>query len=101
MRPTPFLVELGEQIDRIVGLHPREHRRDLLVGAVLEQLPGARVLELLEQVGLELGVVVHGGEDLLSLRGGRRLDEVGDLRRVQAHELRVRHVQAHGRAHGR
>ena len=64
-----LLVELGEQVDGVVGLHAREHRGDLLVGPVLEQLAGARVLELLEQVGLELGIVVHGGEDLLAFGG--------------------------------
>ena len=67
------------------------------VGAILEQLARALVVELLEQVGLELRVAVHGGEDLLAFGGRGRLDQVGDLRGMQAHELRVRHVQAHGR----
>ena len=42
------------------------------------------VVELLEDVGLELLVLADGLEDLLALVVGGRLDEIGDLRRVQA-----------------
>ena len=38
-----------------------------------------------------------GADDLLALAVRRRLDEVGELGRVQLRELRVRHAQAHGR----
>ena len=40
---------------------------------------------------------MHRGDDLLALAVAGRLDEVGELRRVQARELRVRRAQPDGR----
>ena len=54
-------------------------------------------LELLEHVRLELGVAADRAEDLPSLRVRRLLDEVGELCRMEAGELRVRNPQPHGR----
>ena len=87
----------SDEVGGVVGLHAREQRGDLLVAAVLDELELVAVLELLEDVGLELGVGGDRGDDLLALVVRRRLDEVGDLRRVELRELRVRHAQADGR----
>ena len=53
--------------------------------------------QLLEEVGLELGVVVDGREDLLAFRVARGFDEVGELGRMEPRQPRMRHAQAHGR----
>ena len=74
-----------------------EQLGDLLVAPVLDELELVAVLELLEDVGLELGVGGDRGDDLLALVVRRRLDEVGDLRGVELRELRVRHPQPDGR----
>ena len=52
------LVELGDEVGGVVGRHSREHLRHLLVGALLEELDLVVVVELLEDVGLELAIVV-------------------------------------------
>ncbi len=97
-RLASLLVELAEDVRRVVGRHAREDLSDLRIGAVLEELLLVVVVELLEHVRLELAVVVADGlDDLLALAPRRRLDEVGDLRRVQLGELRVGDAQAHRR----
>ena len=50
-------------------------------------------LELLEDVGLELGIVSDRLDDLLAFapRGG--LDEVGELRRMEPREPRMRNSE--------
>jgi hypothetical protein len=54
------------------------------------------LVELLEDVGLELAIVVADRlDDLLALAPRRRLDEVGDLRRVQLGQLGVRLALRH------
>ena len=92
-----ILVELADDVGGVVGCHPREDLRDLLVGAVLEELALVLVVELLEDVGLELTVVVADRlDDLLTLVPRGRLHEVGDLRGMKLRELGVGHPQANG-----
>ena len=93
---APFLGKLEDEVGGVVGLHAGEQRGDLLVAPVLDELELVAVLELLEDVGLELGIGRDRGEDLLALVMRRRLDEVGDLRGVELRELRVRHPKPHG-----
>ena len=87
------VVELGEQVGGVVGLHPGDQVGDLVVVAVFGELELVLVAEFLEHVGFELGVVVDGGDDLLALAVRCGLDEVGELGRVEAGELRVRDAQ--------
>ena len=56
----------AEQVGRIVSLHAGHQIGDLLVVAVFGELQLVRVAEFLEQVGLELGIVVDGGDDLFA-----------------------------------
>ena len=78
---APLLGQLQHEVGGVVRLHPREQLRDLRVGPVLDELELVAVLELLEDVGLELGVGRDRGDDLLALVVRRGLDEVGELRR--------------------
>ena len=91
------VVELGEQVGGVVGLHTGDQVGELVVVAVLGELELVLVAELFEQVGFELGVVLDGGDDFLALPVRRGLDEVGELGRVEAGELRVRDAQPDGR----
>ena len=91
------VVELGEEVGGVVGLHPRDQVGDLVVVAVFGELELVLVAELFEEVGFELGVVLDGGDDLLALAVRCGLDEVGQLGRVEAGELRVRDAQLDGR----
>ena len=54
------------------------------------------VVELLENIRLELLVVANRGQDLLALLVGGGLDEVGDLRRMQARESARAKLQPRG-----
>jgi hypothetical protein len=65
-RPT-LLVQLGDEIGGVVRRHLSEDRRGLLVRPVPEELPLVMGVQLLEHVRLELGVLLHRGEDLLAL----------------------------------
>ena len=56
-REAALLVDLEQQVGGVVARHPREHRGDLLVGALAQELDLVLVVELLEHVGLELLVV--------------------------------------------
>jgi hypothetical protein len=76
-----LLRQVVDQVGRIVDLHPREHRRSLLV----------------RHVGFALGVDADGLEDLLAFAVRGRLDEIGELRGVQLCELRVRNPQPYRR----
>ena len=64
-REPAVLVELEQQIGRVVALHPRKHRSGLVVGALAQELDLMLVVELLEHVGLELLVLPDRLEDLL------------------------------------
>ena len=92
------LLELARHVGRVVGCHPAEDLRDLLVGAILQELALVVIVELLEHVGLELPVVLADGlDDLLALAPGGGLDQVGDLGRVKLGQLGVGDPQAHRR----
>ena len=83
-RFAALLIELGDQIRRVIGSHPRHHHRDVHVGALADELDLVLVVELLEHIGLELAVVAADRlHDLLTLTMRRRLDQVGDLRRMK------------------
>ncbi len=56
-RLTPLLRERADEVGRVVGLHPRDQLGHLRVGSVFEKLDLVERLELLEDVGLELGIV--------------------------------------------
>ncbi len=90
------LVEAHQQVGGVVALHACEQRRDLLVGALAQELELVLVVELLEDVGLELLVVPERLEDLLPLLVRGRLDEIGDLRGVKLCEPTVREAQSRG-----
>ena len=66
---------------------------DLLVGALADELLLVVLVELLEDIRLQLAVLADGLDDLLALVVRRRLDEVGDLGRVQVGELAEREAQ--------
>ena len=67
-------------------------------GPILEELKLVVVVELLEDIRLELAVVVTDGlDDLFALVAGGRLDEVGNLRRMELCQLRVGDAKAHRR----
>ena len=91
------LLDLEQQVGGIVGGHPRQHRRHLLVGALAQELDLVLVVELLEHVGLELLVVPDRLEDLLALLVRGRLDKVGDLGRMQSREPARGELQPGGR----
>ena len=96
-RQAALLVDLVDEVGRVVGLHAREQSRGLDVAARLEELELVRRVELLEDVGLELAVEPDGLDDLLALLVTGLLDEVGDLGRVQLGQLAVRDAQARRR----
>src|SRR5581483_3873871 len=83
-RLPAFVRQLEQEVNRIVRLHPGEQGGDVLVPAILEELALMLRLELLEEVGLEIGIAANGVDDLLALMVRRGLDEVGELRRVQS-----------------
>ena len=92
-RCAPRLIELGDEVGRIVGPHLRKHRGSFGIGLVAQELDLVLGVQLLEHIGLELRVTVHRGDDLLALVVRRGLDEVGDLRGMQAAEAAQRHEQ--------
>ena len=93
-----LLLKLTRRVGGVVGGHAAEDLRDLLVGAVLQELALVVLVELLEHVGLELPVVLADRlDDLLALSPGGGLHEIGDLGRMQLGELGVGDPQAHRR----
>ena len=66
------------------------------VGAAADELDLVLGVELLEDVGLELAVGPDRLDDLLALLVRRRLDQVGDLGRVQPGQLPVGDAQPGG-----
>ena len=95
-----LLVELQDEVGSIVASMRRAASRSARPCG-LHELELVLVVELLEHVSLELGVGGPGGHDLLALVVRGRLDEIGELRRVQPRELRMRDAQAHASARGR
>jgi hypothetical protein len=66
-RSASGLIELGDEVGRIVRTHLGEHCSRLGVGFVAEKLNLVLGIQLLEDIGLELGIAVHRGDDLLTL----------------------------------
>ena len=93
-----ILIDLGDQVRRVVCRHRSEHLGGIGVGAGLDELDLVLGVELLEDVGLEFPVLSDGLDDLFTLLVRGRLDEVGDLGRVQPGQLAVGDAQA-GRRH--
>ena len=90
-----LLLQLGDQVGGVVGRHARDHRGDVLVGAALDELDLVLLVELLEDVGFELEVVLADRlDDLLALAVGGGLDQVGDLGRVKLRQPGVEDPQA-------
>ena len=90
---APLLVQLAQQVRRVVGRHLVEHPRRLLVGTRLDELGLVLGVELLEYVGRQLGVALDGLDDLLALGMRCALDDVGDLRGMEAAQALQRHEQ--------
>ena len=65
---APLLFELGDEVGSVVGRHARQHAGHFRVGSRTQELELMLGVELFEHVGLQLGVGVHGGDDLLALR---------------------------------
>ena len=100
-----LLLQLTQQVGGIIRRHAVQDLSRLRVCARLQELRAVLVVQLLEDVGGELDVALNGVEYLLALRMRRALDEVRDLRRMQAaqalewhQQLRRRHVR-HERLH--
>lgn len=93
-----FLGEVEQCVGCVVGAHAGQHVGVLGVGAGFEKIAGLVLLELLEHVGLQLGVGVDAAEELLLLLVGGFFDEVGQLGRLEpaqaaeARPGRQRHV---------
>ena len=94
---APVVVELGEEVGGVVGLHPGDEVADVAVVAILAELELVLVAELFEQVGFQLWVVLDGGDDLFALPVRSGFDQVGELGRMQPRELRVRDAQLNRR----
>ena len=92
-RRTSRLIELGDQVGGVVGTHLGEHRGRFRVGFVAEKLNLVLGVQLLEDIGLELGIAVHGRDDLFTLVVRCGFDEVGDLRGVEAAQTPEWHEQ--------
>jgi len=92
-----ILVYLDDQVRRVVGGHAGDHRGDLRVGALSDELELVVLVELLEDVRLELAIVGDRLDQLLSLVMGCGLHEIGDLGRVEVGELAVGEAQTRGR----
>ena len=88
-----FLVELAQQVGRIVRRHAVEHLRRFFVGPRAEELGAMLFVELLENVGRQLHVLLDRVEDLLTLLVRSTLHEVCDLRGMQAAQQLQRHEQ--------
>ena len=96
-RLAPLLVELTEEVGRVVGGHALEDPRRLVVRLRAQELHLVLGVELLEDVGGQGGVALDGLDDLLALLVRGALDDVGDLRRVQAAEPLQGHQELGGR----
>src|ERR1700722_14602608 len=95
-RLAPVLIQLSNRVGRVIRGHTAEDLGNLSIRAILEELALMMIVELLEDICLELAVVLADGlDDLLALASGGRLDEIGDLRRMELGELRVRNAQTH------
>ena len=92
-RQPAALRQLGDGIRRVVGPHPGQHIRDLLVGARAEQPGGQVLVEFLEDIRLQFRVGVHMAEDLGLFLLGRLLEQVSDLGRLQPAYPRERPAQ--------
>ena len=77
------LRQLGHRVGGVVRTHPGQHRGDFRVRARVKQPDGEVLVQLLEHVGLKLGIGVHPAEDLCLLLRRRALQQVGDLGQLQ------------------
>src|ERR1039458_4244364 len=91
-----LLIHFADEVCRVVRRHPRKESRRIVVGALVDELELVLGVELLEHVGLELAVESDGLDDLLALLVAGRLDEVGDLGRMQPGEAPVRDPESSG-----
>ena len=82
--PAAFLGEVGNGIGGIVCSHAGDDVGHLGIGLVPEQPIGEFGVELLEDIGFQLGVGMDDVEDLLALCPGSVFDQVGDLGRLEA-----------------
>ena len=77
-----------------------DDRRHLRVRPLADELELVVLVELLEDVRLELAILRDRLDQLLALIVGGRLDEIGDLSRVQVRELAMGEAQAGAWARG-
>ena len=66
-RFAPVLVELAQQVGRVIRRHPLQKARRLLIGLRLEELDLVFRVELLEHVRREGQVALDRLDDLLAL----------------------------------
>ncbi len=92
-RLPPVLRQLGDRVGRVVGPHPAQDLGDLFVRACAEQPGGPILVEFLEDVRLQLGVLVHLPEDLGLFLLRRVLQQVGDLGRLEPPDTAERATQ--------
>ena len=92
-RLPPVLRQLGDRVGRVVGPHPAQHFGDLFVRARAEQPGGPILVEFLEDVRLQLGVLVHLPEDLGLFLLRRVLQQVSDLGRLEPPDAAERATQ--------
>ena len=87
-----LLVEVFEDVDRVVGIEPFDRRGDLLVRHVLDDLLADRIVDLGQRGEVEL--VAHEADELRTLLRLKRDQQIAELRLVQpadvgTQELRV------------
>ena len=78
-----FLVEILDQIDRVVRIELLDSLRHLLGGHRLDHLVAHRLVELGQRAGLE--VVAKGRDQEAALLGAKQLNQVGEVGLVQPH----------------
>jgi hypothetical protein len=87
------LIELGDQVGRVIRTHLGQHGSSLRIRLVAEKFHLVLGVELFKDVCFQLRVPVHGRDDLLALVMRRGFDEVGDLRGVQTAQTPQGHEQ--------
>ena len=96
-RHSSLLVQLSEQIGRVVGRHALEDPSRLLVGLRLQELDLVLRVQLFEDVGREPWVALDRLDDLLPFFMRGVLDDVRDLRGVKPAEALQWHQELGGR----
>ena len=81
---APVLREVRDRICRVISAHPGQDVDNVFRALAGEQLRLAVIVEFFEDVSFKLGVSVHLGKEFSLLGRRRGLDEIRDLRRLQA-----------------